>query len=128
MDKLEIEDAPAFFRHADSNEILRVDAMGDGGDGMMVYAYDCDKTLHVFPFSRFVRNFSPVKFPDYGEIWEHGKSGDNYRILACGFIEKTLQRCVIYKSSSFVAAPVWVRPLDEFLWRFTKVCDEKEPA
>lgn len=115
---------PAFFKHNDSGEIIRVDAMGNGGEGVHAFAYDSEKTLLAIPLDLFDLNFVPVGEPESGETWVHDKTHKKYRVIGCGVIEKTIQRCVVYRS---IVAPdlIWVRPLDEFLWRFTKVEAEK---
>jgi hypothetical protein len=48
-----------------------------------------------------------------GSVWQHYKSrsGDTYRIIACGFYEPTTEPVVIYQGGELI----WVRPLDVFL-------------
>ena len=59
----------------------------------------------------------PQNAPRVGEHWRHIKSGNTYRIVACGWIEATLDNVVIYQDLT-PRRFVWVRPLDEFAEKF----------
>ena len=58
-------------------------------------------------------------------LWRHKKKGTIYRILTVGLLEKNLEPCVVYtEECDDDVAPVWVRPVAEFLDRRF----EPEPA
>jgi hypothetical protein len=63
--------------------------------------------------------------PLTGEIWQHEKSGTNYRVVRYAAMEATGAPVVVYERESYGAVVVppadrqtWVRPLAEFLDRF----------
>lgn len=56
-----------------------------------------------------------------GEIYFHYKNPDNYYVIeSIGFIESTETVSVIYRAL-YGKGIVWVRPLEEFLEKFTLV-------
>lgn len=50
--------------------------------------------------------------PEPGEIFKHYK-GELYEIVTTGFIETTLEPCIVYRSVS--THLIWVRPAKDFL-------------
>lgn len=50
--------------------------------------------------------------PTVGTYWQH-KKGGMYRILMCGYLEKTMERVVAYQKYAYT--DIFVRPMGEFL-------------
>lgn len=52
-------------------------------------------------------------------LWRHGKSGRVYQVVVVGLEEGSMRPVIAYWSTT--SELVWVRPLDEFLEKFTPV-------
>lgn len=64
------------------------------------------------------KGFKKVKV---GEIYFHYKNPDNYYVIeSIGFIEATETVSIVYRAL-YGKGIIWVRPLEEFLQKFTIV-------
>jgi len=60
--------------------------------------------------------------PKKGELWQHVKTGKQYRIQACGRLQSKrekldMEECAIYSlvEESFSVPLIWIRPLEDFV-------------
>lgn len=55
--------------------------------------------------------------PVGGSQWTHVKSGHDYMVVCCGFVEATLQEAVVYRRYPDIQGDprIWITPVEEFL-------------
>lgn len=57
---------------------------------------------------------------NYHRFWTHKKTGGKYALMHIAFMEKTLEKVVVYTKLGY-DNHVWIRPYDEFFdGRFEK--------
>lgn len=64
-----------------------------------------------------MKNLDSQGEPGIATYWKH-KKGGVYFVLTCAYLEKTMERYVVYRASG--GSDTWLRPMGEFLdGRFT---------
>lgn len=70
---------------------------------------------------RFQKRGVVMKKPMVGSYWVHKKTLKEYKVIAVGLWEETLEECVVYVSLD-KNARCWIRPLEIFMdGRFEEV-------